>query len=224
LNCDNWLTKDKMGNHNAIVGSVAMLDRITNALSTGRWLAVLGATVAFIVGCYPAQTTRQWEEDVELGDGTLLTIDRSISFDKIGCDIGDSVPCYRAGHERLAFTDPYTGRNITWQGVHRIAAHMDRVDGQYVLIARQTACNAPADKGQPKWLVYVWTTAGWGVATNPRLTGRVLPSLAIDAARYKASADWVHLSIADKRHIVERTGRNKYSGVIDLDDHVIWCT
>ena len=213
-----------MGNHNAIVGSVAMLDRITNALSTGRWLAVLGALGSIYSRVLPRP------DDAAVGGGrrarrwNLADHHRSISFDKIGCDIGDSVPCYRAGHERLAFTDPYTGRNITWQGVHRIAAaHGPR--GWTVRPHRPANSLQRAGGQRPAEMAGLRLDHGRrGVATNPRLTGRVLPSLAIDAARYKASADWVHLSIADKRHIVERTGRNKYSGVIDLDDHVIWCT
>ena len=172
--------------------------------------------VATITGC--TSTTREWEEEVQLSDGTVLAIQRKIRFEKasgaIGQPGGDGWIC---DGENLSFVEPGTGRVIEWSGHRRTAALLDRIDDQYVIVAAQARCEFE-DRGQPLWLVHVLTPTGWEARTTTGLTSHRAPNFALDSRSYSKTKGWSRLTIAQKPQLDAASRVGWELKMIDLND------
>ena len=162
-----------------------------------------GNLIAAVAGCTSA--SREWQEEVQLSDGTVLDVERTIQYAKVGVPAGEKGSGWIADGEELAFVDPVTGRSVHWSAHRRLASHLDRIDGQYLIVAAQSRCEPVEDRGQPLWKVYVLTPTGWEVVETSRLSGAVTPNLVLGAGEYGQTQDWSRLTIADKERLNAKT-------------------
>jgi hypothetical protein len=179
-------------------------------------LALAAGLIVTIAGC--TSTTREWQEEVQLSDGSVLDVERTIRYAKVGVPAGEKGSGWIADGEELAFVDPGTGRSVHWSAHRRLASYLDRADGQYLIVAAQSRCEPVEDRGQPLWKVYVLTRTGWEVVETSRLGGKVTPNLALDSANHGLTNDWSRLTIADKRRLNAESRVAKYRKSIDPND------
>jgi hypothetical protein len=179
-------------------------------------MALVICLMASMAGC--TSTTREWDEEVQLSDGTVLEVHRTIRFEKasgaIGQAGGDSWIC---DGETLSFVDPGTGRVIKWTGHRRTAALLERLDEQYVIVAAQTRCEFE-DRDQPLWIAHVLTPAGWEARSTTILVSNRTPNLALDSRGYSKTEGWSRLTLASKRDLDEASRIGQSQRKIDLDD------
>jgi hypothetical protein len=172
--------------------------------------------IATIAGC--TSTTREWEDEVQLSDGTVLDVHRTIRFEKasgaIGQPRGDDWIC---DGEDLSFVEPGTGRAIEWSGHRRTAALLDRIDEKYVIVAAQTRCEFE-DRGQPLWTVHVLTPTGWEARGTTSLSKDRTPNFALDSRSYSKSKGWSLLTIAQKRQLDAASRISRELKTIDVND------
>lgn len=162
-----------------------------------------GGLIAAVAGCTSA--SREWQEEVQLSDGTVLDVKRTIRYDKVGVPAGRKGSGWIPDGEELTFVDPVTGRAVHWTAHRRLASYLDRVDGRYLIVAAQSRCEPVEDRGQPLWRVYVLTPTGWDVVETSRLNGAVTPNFVLGAGEYGPTQDWSRLTIADKKRLNAKT-------------------
>lgn len=182
----------------------------------GKLVLVL-CLIATMAGC--TSTTREWQEEVQLSDGTVLEVHRTIRFEKTGGGPPDGVrgDGWIADGEHLSFLEPGTGRVIEWSGHRRTAALLDRVDGKYVIVASQTRCEFE-DRGRLIWRVYVLTSTGWWAGVPVGLSNNRTPNLALDSRGYSKTKGWSRVSIAQKRQLDAASRVSRELKTIDLND------
>jgi hypothetical protein len=187
-----------------------------STIELGR-LALVVCLIATIAGCTSA--TRQWQEEVQLSDGTVLEVHRTIRFARTGGDPPGGVrgDGWIADGEDLSFVEPGTGRVIEWSGHRRRAALLDRIDGEYVIVAAQTRCEFE-DRGQPVWSVYVLTPIGWEAGVPSGLSNNRTPNFALDSWDYSKTKGWSRVTIAQKRQLDAASRVGWQSKTIDLND------
>lgn len=172
--------------------------------------------ITTIAGC--TSTTREWQEEVQLSDGTVLDVHRTIRFEKasgaIGSPRGDGWIC---DGEDLSFVEPGTDRVIEWAAHRRSAALLDRIDGQYVIVAAQTRCEFE-DRGQAIWKVYMLTPTGWEARTTTGLRNNRTPNFALDSRSYRKTKGWSRLTIAQKPPLDAASRIGRELKTIDLND------
>jgi hypothetical protein len=171
--------------------------------------------IATIAGC--TSTTREWQEEVQLSDGTVLEVHRTIRFEKVGGSIGSVGPGWICDGEHLSFVEPGPGRVIEWSAHRRTAALLDRIDGQYVIIAAQSRCEHD-DKGQPIWMVHVLTPTGWDTKRPAGVGSNKTPNLALDSSNYSKTKGWSRLTLAMKPEFDAASRIGQELRTIDLDD------
>lgn len=188
---------------------------MNRSFSVFRQLVMAICLVATIAGC--TSTTHEWHEEVRLTDGTVLDIERTIRFEKVGVPIGSGSTGWISDGEDLSFVEPGTGRIIEWSAHRRTAALLDRIGGQYVIVAAQSRCEQ-ADKGQPIWRIYVLTPTGWEPRPTADLGGNRSPNLALDSSNYSKTKGWSRLSLAVKPGLDAASQIGRELRTIDLDD------
>ena len=181
-----------------------------------RQLVMAVCLVAAIAGC--TSTTREWQEEVQMSDGTVLDVHRTIRFEKasgaIGQPRGDDWIC---DGEDLSFVEPGTGQVIEWSGHRRTAALLDHIDGQYIIVAAQTRCEFE-DRGQPLWMVYVLTPTGWETGSTTALSNKRAPNFALDSRGYSKTKGWSRLTIAQKPQLDAASRISRELKAIDVND------
>lgn len=178
-------------------------------------LVLATCLIATMVGC--TSTTREWQEEVQLSDGTVLEVQRAIRFKKAGGSIGSIGPGWVCDGEDLSFVEPDTGRVVEWSAHRRTAALLDRIGGQYVIVAAQSRCEQ-ADKGQPIWRIYMLTPTGWEPRPTADLGGNRTPNLALDSSNYSKTKGWSRLSLALKPGLDAASQIGRELRTIDVDD------
>ena len=178
-------------------------------------LALVICLTASIAGC--TSTTRDWQEEVQLSDGTVLEVKRTIRFEKVGGSIGSVGPGWICDGEHLSFVEPGTGRVIEWSAHRRTAALLDRIDGHYVIVAAQSRCEH-ADRGQPIWMVYTLTPTGWDTRPTASVGSNRTPNFALNSSNYSKTKGWSRLTLALKRELDAASRIGQKLRTIDLDD------
>ena len=178
-------------------------------------LALAICLMATVAAC--TSTTREWQEEVQLGDGTVLEVHRTIRFEKVGGSIGSVGPGWICDGEHLSFVEPGTGRVIEWSAHRRTAALLDRIDGQYVIVAAQSRCEH-ADKDQPIWMVYVLTPTGWDARPTAGVGSNRTPNFALDSSNYSRTEGWSRVTLASKAEFDAASRIGQKLRAIDLSD------
>jgi hypothetical protein len=175
-----------------------MDDTVNNnhSIRACRWcLAWLICALALTSGC--THHTTHWQEDVQLSDGSVLTVDRSSAYElrsQIGGPSG-----WAHIQEELAFKDPKTGDKVLWQASLRSAAFVDLINGRYWLVASSPGCFMDL-KGQRVLQVYVLDGSDWTRVEPEQAPPIAAPNL-VWRPSYVDSRRWDHLSLKLKREI-----------------------
>jgi hypothetical protein len=138
--------------------------------------------------------TTSWQEAVQLRDGSVLTVSRSIEH-AAGGDWGR--PYKFALQERLSFVDPVNDNRIVWHEPHRIASLVDSIDGRYWVIARRTSCDY-SRRDVPFWQAYVFDGIHWIAVSSSEASGFVKPNLVLDSADHDKTAHWRYVTLEMK--------------------------
>lgn len=169
-----------------------------------------------MAGC--TSTTSEWQEEVQLSDGTVLDVHRTIRFEKAGgAPDGVRGDGWIADGENLSFVEPGTGRVIEWSGHRRTAALLDRVDGKYVIVASQARCEFE-DRGRRIWRVYVLTSTGWWAGVPLGLSNNRTPDPALDSRGCSKTKGWSRATVAQKRQLDAASRVSRELKTIDLND------
>jgi hypothetical protein len=151
--------------------------------------------------------TNRWQEEVQLSDGTVLTVDRAVRFGRLDMSVGQSRDARPANEEWLTFTDPATGHDIEWHQPRRIATWIDRIDGHYWVVGRVTAACDLGYGGRPYWAVYVLRGSKWievDAADAPAITQ---PNLLLSTGNYGVTKRLAHVSSLLKKQLDEDSMR-----------------
>lgn len=160
-----------------------------------RALVWLMCVLAMASGCTHRST--HWQEDVKLSDGSVLTVDRSSTFE-LEAQIGGPSGWAGVG-EGLTFTNPKTGAKVQWKVSHRHVAFLDFIDGRYWLVASSPGCYMDL-KGQRVLQVYVLDGSDWTRVEPEQAPPIAVPNL-VWRPSYVDSRRWDHLSLKLKREI-----------------------
>lgn len=177
------------------------------------FLSAIGLAVAVWAANVATLTTR-WREDVQLSDGSTLTVSRSIRHRRL---LDDSWATARVPvEERLSFRDPATGETIVWHGPRRVAARVDRVAGQYWIVGRCTSLLPQWRTPETTWAAYEHAGDAWhrvDAATAPSFTS---PNLLLDSYVYNVTARLRHVSLREKEALNRNSSMHVAYRSIDL--------
>ncbi len=158
-----------------------------------------------LAGC---ERTNRWQEEVQLSDGTVLTVDRAVSYRAPSGPLGQPIG-RRALEERLSFADPGTGHDVEWHEPRRTAVWLDRIGIQVWLVGRLSAPCEGEFGHLPVWQAYLLRGDQWEAvdpAGAPVVQARNLLTTA-----YPVTKQLRHVSLSDKQRL------NAYpQDVIDL--------
>jgi hypothetical protein len=144
------------------------------------------------------ERTNRWQEEVQLSDGTVLKLDRAVSYRAPSGPLGQPIG-RRALEERLSFADPDTGRHVEWHESRRTVFWLDRIDTQVWLVAR---LSTPCESGfghLPLWQVYLLRGDQWEAvdpAGAPVVQARNLLTTA-----YPVTKQLRYVPLSDKRRL-----------------------
>lgn len=157
--------------------------------------AVLVALAWFLVALI---SVTSWREQVQLRDGSVITIDRRMKYE-VGGELGQGVG-WHSVEEELTFRDPKTGEKVRWKGPDQVAMFLDRIDGDWWLVAFQTACHPP-DRGKRLWQAFRLDESGWTaleIGSRPNIDS---PNLLLDASTRDVTRLLSEVSLELKRHL-----------------------
>lgn len=169
-------------------------DAITYSLAIRRVLVVIGLGL-LLAGC---ERTNRWQEEVRLSDGTVLKLDRAVSYRAPSGPLGQPIG-RRALEERLAFTDPRTGRDVEWHESRRTVYWLDRVGTQTWVVAR---LSTPCESGFSHlavWQAYSLRDEQWHAVDPTRLP--VVPVRNLLTTDYPVTKQLRYVSLAEKRRL-----------------------
>jgi hypothetical protein len=162
-----------------------------------RIFATLGLA-ALASGC---QRTSSWDEEVQFADGTVLTVDRAVLFGRRDMAIGQSHNARRVIEERLTFTDSESGQKVVWQQPHRIVSWIDRIDGQYWIVAKTTTACEAGYIGRPYWVAYVLRDSDWVEVSAEQAPAVKTPNLLLGTGSYAMVKDLTRVNLNLKRNL-----------------------
>jgi hypothetical protein len=153
-------------------------------------------------GCAAGDT--HWQEEVQLTNGSVMVVSRHVLYENGGGEWGRDSGKLAIG-ERLTFTHPLLGTEVTWTDPHRIASVIDVIDGTVWVVARQRVCR-PEDRAKRFWRAFALRADGWIPATPEDAPAITTPNLALDSADYVQTSHWRFLSISLK-HALDDASR-----------------
>jgi hypothetical protein len=163
--------------------------------------AVIMIVVMFV--CWlllPVLTSRtsSWQEDVQLSDGSVLTVDRVREFQLTG-QLGEGSG-WAGVQDRLSFRDASTGRTVRWQADRRDLALLDRINGRYWLVASSNDCY-PDQEGQRLLQAYVLDGSDW-IRVEPEQAPQITAPNLVRWPTYQRSRNWDHVSLQTQRELL----------------------
>jgi len=170
---------------------------MTCALAIRRVLVVIGLGL-LLAGC---ERTHWWQEVDQLSDGTVLKVDRAVSYRAPSGPLGQPIG-RRALEERLSFADPDTGSHVEWHESRRTVFWLDRIDTQVWLVAR---LSTPCESGfghLPLWQVYLLRGDQWE-AVDPA-GAPVVQARNLLTTDYPVTRQLRHVSLSDKQRLNAR--------------------
>jgi hypothetical protein len=169
-------------------------DTMTCASAIRRVLVVLSLGL-LLPGC---QRTNRWQEEVQLSDGTVLKVDRAVSYRAPSGALGQPSG-RRALEERLSFADPGTDHHVEWHESRRTVFWLDRIDTHVWLVAR---LSTPCESGfghLPVWQAYLLHDEQWHAVGPADLP--VVPLRNLLTTDYPVSKQLGYVSLADKQRL-----------------------
>jgi len=167
---------------------------MTYASAILRVLFVLGLGL-LLASC---ERTNQWQEEVQLSDGTVLKVDRAVSYRAPSGALGQPSG-RRALEERLSFADPGTGRHVEWHESRRTVFWLDRIDTQAWVVAR---LSTPCESGfghLPVWQAYLLRGDQWE-AVDPA-GAPVVPVRNLLTTDFPVTKQLRYVSLSDKQRL-----------------------
>lgn len=160
--------------------------------------------------------TNRWTEEVELSDGTVLTIDRAVLYRPPEGGLEKSGAYRPAREERMTFIDPATGRKLEWYKPHRTATWLDRIDGQLWIVGELSTVCYTGYAEQPVWAVYRLRGKQWIPVAAADAPGVSVPNLLLDTKTYRVTRQLSHVSLAEKRRLNDLSRVAPHFRSIDL--------
>jgi hypothetical protein len=176
-------------------------------------LGAIGLVVAVWAVNVTTLTTR-WREDVQLSDGSTLTVARSIKHRR-GGELGHGTVKW-ALEERLSFRDPATGEKIVWRAPHRIAARVDLVDESYWVVGRLTTRCLAGYAREPVWVAYRYAEGEWQPIDAKTALPFIKPNLLLDSYNYADTSRLRHVKLNDKNDLDRSSTTHAVYRSIDL--------
>ena len=159
-------------------------------------LVWLICALALASGCTHRST--HWQEDVQLSDGSILSVDRVREFQltgQLGAGSG-----WAPVKDRLSFRDSSTGRTVRWQADRRHLAFLDRINGRYWLVASSGACY-PDQRGQRLLQAYVLDGSDW-MRVEPEQAPPITAPNLVRWPSYDDSRQWDHINLRMQREML----------------------
>jgi hypothetical protein len=178
-----------------------------------RTLLVISGFAVLVTVAYWLTAVTSWQEQVQLRDGSVITIDRRIRHERTG-HLGE-LGGWNVVEEVLTLRDPRTGEKLTWRGPYRVAMFLDRVDGSWWLVAFQSKCQR-ADRGKPIWQAVRLDESGWATITSGPLPSDKTPNLLLDATKHSVTRRLSEVSLQMKRELDSRSMVGPLLRSIDL--------
>jgi hypothetical protein len=156
---------------------------------------------------------RSWSEDVQLDDGSVVTIDRSVSFDSSDALGGGA---YNATETKatLAFTGNLASLP-TWDvPLMPLVLYRDSATNEWVIVANSTRCEVWVQRGKPMppYWEYRLGPAGW---REQPLSASSLNRNSNLFIRYSRKIEQKHLTLEDKsKSAADLTVSDKYRRVL----------
>jgi hypothetical protein len=174
---------------------------MTYALAIRRVLVVIGLGL-LLAGC---ERTNRWQEEVQLSDGTVLKVDRAVSYRAPSGPLGQPIG-RRALEERLSFADPGTGHDVEWHEPRRRAVWLDRIDTQFWLVA---ILSTPCESGYghlPVWKAYSLRDEQWHAVDPANVPVTPVPNLLTTDYSIIKHLRYVSLSVKQRLNAVYSMG------------------
>jgi hypothetical protein len=142
---------------------------------------------------------RSWSEDVQLDDGSVITIDRFVSFDSSDA-LGGGAYSATETKATLAFTGNLASLP-TWDvPLMPLVLYRDSATKEWVIVATSTRCEIWAQRGKPNppYWEYRLTSAGWQDHPLSESSTNRSSNLFI---RYSKKLERKHFAVEEKKRI-----------------------
>lgn len=177
------------------------------------FLGAIGLAVA-VWAVNVATLTTRWREDVQLSDGSTLTVSRSVKHRRGGdLDLGTSK---WALEERLSFRDSVTGETIVWHGPSRVAARVDRLNDSYWVVGNLTTRCLAEHAREPVWVAYQYAGGKWHPIDAKSAPPFIKPNLLLDSYVYNVTAKLRDVSLREKEALNRNSSVRAAYRSIDL--------
>jgi len=138
-------------------------------------------------------------------------VQRAVQYERLG-ELGVGMTMVHL-QERLRFMDPATGDTVVWRQPRQIAVFVDRIDGRFWIVGRNTRLTK---NDMRVFQAYLYDGSGW-IATEPEQAPPVSrPNLAIDAVVHDRSKHWKFLTLQNKHDLDATSGVDAVYRSIDL--------
>ena len=168
------------------------------------WLALVWLTCALALASGCTHRSTHWQEDVQLSDGRVLTVDRSSAY-QLRSQIGGPSG-WVSVREELAFKDPTTGNKVQWKASHRHVAFLDFINGRFWLVASSGACY-PDQRGQRLLQAYVLDGSEW-MRVEPEHAPRITAPNMVRWPSLERSRQWEHVDRQMQREMLDAMGED----------------
>jgi hypothetical protein len=110
---------------------------------------IIGLTFPLLFGCAPGKESRKWSEEVDLGDGRLITIDRYVQFQASNSLAGDA---YNATETRstISFRSELSALPKWDVPLVPILLYQDASSGAWAIVATTSSCEVWSGRGSPQ--------------------------------------------------------------------------
>jgi hypothetical protein len=191
---------------------------------TNRFQRVVLASLATLLllgvgacGWLTGSHQRSWSEDVQLDDGSVITIDRFVSFDSSDALGGGA---YSATETKATLAFKGNLANLpTWDvPLMPLVLYRDSATNEWVIVANSTRCEVWDARGQPNppYWEYRLNPAGW---REHSLSASSLNRNSNLFIRYSKKVERKHLTVEDKRKAdADLTVDDKYRRVVPWEE------
>jgi hypothetical protein len=183
-------------------------------------VAVAGIGLYFILDPFgPAR--RKWTEDVDLGDGRVIQVERMVAFNATNSWSGDAYNAVET-ESTIEFTGDLSKLPPWSQPLMALVMYQDNQTKEWAVVATTTSCYVWNTHGEPEPMYWEFRLNGEGWREMP-LSVASIGRPANLLHRYQSELKTKHIAIADRERLESSpTMGKKFRNV--LADHKTNCT
>lgn len=150
---------------------------------------------ALLSGCGDGSTTKRWREDVKLDDGTIVNVERSMTYSESRALGGDAYNLIEKAAELRVPDAP------AWQGDLRpLVLYRDSATGQWVLVTITSDCRTWMKNGMPNPPYWEYRTFADGWRATPLSAASVGRERNL-LSEYQQKLPSIHVTIEAKKSL-----------------------